>query len=222
MEIVINFKITSYMKKLLFGVISLLLMASCAGRQSSEDARKDSIRRADSIALIKAEATRIEAEEAAKAAAEQARLDSIRQDSIKSREKLNNFNLKHLTIKWEDGAYLKDFKDIKSFLTKEGFKIASKKKEKIYYDSDGETETWTPDVYTFIRPDIEIKVFSNCNDCPISEVRIILSSDEIKDKILSNTLVGMKKRGTDYYFSGEETDVVLYTKGKTIYLKNTI
>ena len=67
------------MKKLLFGAAALLVMvmASCNG--ASEKAREDSIRIADSIAQI----------EAAKAAAEQARLDSIRQDSIQNAEEFS-------------------------------------------------------------------------------------------------------------------------------------
>lgn len=61
------------MKKTLIGIAALALLASCAGGQSEEKAREDSIRRIDSIAQ-------------AAAAAEQARLDSIRQDSIMMEE----------------------------------------------------------------------------------------------------------------------------------------
>ena len=61
------------MKKLLFGVTALLLMTSCSGNGTTEKASDDSARIADSIAQV----------ENAKAAAEQARLDSIRQDSIR-------------------------------------------------------------------------------------------------------------------------------------------
>ena len=64
------------MKKLLFFAMSLILMAGCSGNGASEKANEDSIRIADSIAKV----------EAAQAAAEQARLDSIRQDSINSIE----------------------------------------------------------------------------------------------------------------------------------------
>lgn len=66
------------MKKILFGATALILMVSCSGNGTSyEKARQDSIRIADSIAQV----------EAAKAIAEQARQDSIRQDSIKRIEK---------------------------------------------------------------------------------------------------------------------------------------
>lgn len=60
------------MKKLLFFAMSLILMAGCSGNGASEKANEDSIRIADSIAKV----------EAAQAAAEQARLDSIAMDSI--------------------------------------------------------------------------------------------------------------------------------------------
>ena len=62
------------MKKILFGVAAVLLMASCSGKGDSEKASEDSARMADSIAQV----------EAVKAATEQARLDSIRQDSIRA------------------------------------------------------------------------------------------------------------------------------------------
>ena len=65
------------MKKLLFGAVALLLMASCSGNGTTEKANDDSARIADSIAQV----------EAAKAAAEQARVDSLRQDSIANAEK---------------------------------------------------------------------------------------------------------------------------------------
>lgn len=60
------------MKKLLFGVAMMLLVASCSGNGASEKEREDSVHFADSIAQV----------EAAKAVAEQARRDSLGQDSI--------------------------------------------------------------------------------------------------------------------------------------------
>lgn len=68
------------MKKFLFGAAALLLMASCSGNGTSEKKTEDSTRIADSIAQV--ETTR-----QAEIAAEQARLDSIRQDSIAKVEK---------------------------------------------------------------------------------------------------------------------------------------
>ena len=61
-------------------VVSVIL--SCCAGNNSEKLREDSIRKADSIAAIQAE------KEEAMRAAEQARLDSIRQDSIENEEKL--------------------------------------------------------------------------------------------------------------------------------------
>lgn len=55
------------MKNFLFGVTAIILMASCSSNGISEKAHEDSARIADSIAQV----------EDAKAAAEQARLDSI-------------------------------------------------------------------------------------------------------------------------------------------------
>ena len=86
------------MKILLFGTAALFLMASCSGNGGSEKTKEDSTHieatrdslLADSIA--QAEGAR-QAEEAAKAAAEQARLDSIRQDSIRKKAlERENFN----------------------------------------------------------------------------------------------------------------------------------
>lgn len=66
------------MKKLLLGGTVLLLMASCSGNGTSEKAQENAAHLADSIAQV----------EAAKAAAEQARQDSIRQDSLAKAEEL--------------------------------------------------------------------------------------------------------------------------------------
>lgn len=68
------------MKKFLFGAAALILIASCSGNDASEKVREDSTRIADSIAQV--ETTR-----QAEIAAEQARQDSIRQDSIAKVEK---------------------------------------------------------------------------------------------------------------------------------------
>lgn len=70
------------MKKLLFGAAALLLMTSCAGNGASEKSHDDSTRIADSIALV----------ESANAVAEQARLDSIRQDSIQKETEKAEFS----------------------------------------------------------------------------------------------------------------------------------
>ena len=62
------------MKKLLLGATVLLLMAGCSGHGTAEKTKEDSTRIADSIAQVEA-------------ANEQARLDSLRQDSIAKVEK---------------------------------------------------------------------------------------------------------------------------------------
>lgn len=62
------------MKKILFGAVAVLLVVSCSGNGNSERSREDSASMADSIAQV----------EDAKAAAEQARLDSIHQDSLRA------------------------------------------------------------------------------------------------------------------------------------------
>lgn len=79
-----SLKINNIIKNLLFGAATIMLMASCAGNGVSEKTKEDSIRIADSIAQV--EATR-QAEEAAMAA-EQARLDSIRRDSLAKEEEM--------------------------------------------------------------------------------------------------------------------------------------
>ena len=66
------------MRKLLFGAVALLLMASCAGNGGSEKAGTDSSQTTDSP---------VQTVDAAQAKAEQARQDSIRQDSITKAEK---------------------------------------------------------------------------------------------------------------------------------------
>lgn len=73
------------MKIYLIGIVSLTLLLSSCGNRAKERAYQDSIRTADSLAKIEADR---QAEEAAKAAAEQARPDSPRQDSIALEEKM--------------------------------------------------------------------------------------------------------------------------------------
>lgn len=209
------------MKKSVIYLSLVILVGVLSCRKAEKEQRIASSCEDDCIARI--EIQQKAEEDTVKEKAEQARLDSLHQDSISRIEKLNKFNLKPFINKWKDGSYLKDFKEIKSFLTKKGFKIVSKKKERIYYESDGEGNYWTPDVYTFIKSEIEIKVFSNCNDCPVQDIRVILATDEIKDNILRNTVRGMNKKGSEYYSSNSgDMDVIISTKGKTIFLNNTL
>lgn len=74
------------MKKFTFGLGIVLLVAGCSrnentGKGNSEEAVQDSIKTADSIAQV-------EIAKAAEAAAEQIRLDSLRQDSINTEERM--------------------------------------------------------------------------------------------------------------------------------------
>lgn len=68
------------MKKLLLGAAALFLMASCSGSGSTKNTNEESTRIADSIAQVEAE---------------QARLDSIRQDSIAKAEELAKATAKY-------------------------------------------------------------------------------------------------------------------------------
>lgn len=69
------------MKKVSYLFVLSIIFSCCAGNNAEKE-REDSIRKADSIATIQAE------KEEAMRAAEQARLDSIRQDSIANEENL--------------------------------------------------------------------------------------------------------------------------------------
>ena len=125
------------MKKLLFGTAALLLMASCSGTGTSEKTREDSTHIADSIAQV--EAIR-QAEEAAQVAAEQAHLDSIRQDSIVQEEKMKLGQLSFISHKG----------DWKKILPKFGFKLTSKKTHIKPSDYDEEA-TWEITDYVYNR-----------------------------------------------------------------------
>ena len=74
------------MKKitLLYSAVALLALASCGGGKSDEAAKADSARQADSIAAVQ------KAAEQAAQAAEQARQDSLRQDSIDKAQAFTN------------------------------------------------------------------------------------------------------------------------------------
>lgn len=105
------------MKRLIINITfiaALALMVGACGGKEAEKAAEDSARRADSMAQVKA------AEEAAIAAAEQARLDSLRQDSIEKREKAIE---KIPSFSQINGA------NMESVLKKAGFKIKKKTEE---------------------------------------------------------------------------------------------
>lgn len=114
------------MKKFTFTLIGIcaLFFASCDGGRAERE-RQDSIRRADSIAQV----------EAAMAAAEQARLDSLRQDSIEKVEKamaaVPSFNTLIST-------------DSEALFKKLGYTITRKK---VFNDQFGEYETYITATY---------------------------------------------------------------------------
>lgn len=93
------------MKKLLFGVATILLIVSCSGNGASEKAREDAARIADSIAKVEAE----------QAAAEQARLDSLRQDSIAKAQSLqaNSAEVEKMITEFYECAVLSGCKRVK-------------------------------------------------------------------------------------------------------------
>ena len=122
------------MKKFLLGIATLFMMAGCAGTGNSEKERQDSIRTADSIALLKAEAELIENERIAELARQDSiRQDSIRKDSIAKEDKMritpqtiekgvNRSALKNLGFikkvdsKWHEGdLYGEDMKYTRTF-----------------------------------------------------------------------------------------------------------
>ena len=133
------------MKNLLFGTAALFFMASCSGNGGSEKTKEDSAHieatrdslLADSIA--QAEGAR-QAEDAAKAAAEQARLDSIRQDSIAKEIEMNLGQLSFISHKG----------DWKKILPKFGFKLTSKKTYTQPSDYE-EDATWEITDYVYNR-----------------------------------------------------------------------
>lgn len=124
------------MKRILFGISALFLMASCSGNGASEKVREDSARIADSIAQV----------EAAKAAVEQARLDSIRQDSIAKAEvaaqydallnqyikAANNPSAANANKSWRLGNELEKVKDKLTPEQRAKFEKAKKKRQNNY------------------------------------------------------------------------------------------
>ena len=107
--------------------LTIGIMASCSGR-NAEKLREDSIRKADSIAAIQAE------KEEATRAAEQARLDSIRQDSIEQEAKLNLAQMSFIN----NNNWLKT-------LPKFGFELKKKKTSEDWDEWEGTDRVLTTD-----------------------------------------------------------------------------
>ncbi|MCH5236621.1 MAG: hypothetical protein J1E95_02340 [Muribaculaceae bacterium] len=186
------------MKKLLLGAVALFLMASCAGNGSSEKAREDSARIADSIAQI----------EKTKAEAEQARQDSIRQDSIKKAE-LEAFNIKLFVSPFKEegfsgrGMELKTDKQISKALANLGFsenKSVRTRTEEIC----GTEETYKSTKYTYSKTIDDKTIIVEYED----ELEIIFPNSELKDMFMKSAIkAGYKKNknysdGTGIFYQG--------------------
>ena len=112
--------------------LTIGIMASCSGRNAEKE-REDSIRIADSIAAVE------EAKEEALRIAEQARLDSIRQDSIEQEAKLNLAQM----------SFIKNNNWLKT-LPKFGFELKNKKTTEDWDEWEG-TERVVDTHYTYQR-----------------------------------------------------------------------
>ena len=165
------------MKKLLFGAAALFLVASCAGNGTSEKAKEDSAHVADSIAQV----------EAAKAAAEQARLDSIRRDSIEN-TKTPTFQTFCYPHNVDGIVTLQDFykaSHIEKSLKNLGFKLANTKKEtRETYDGE---DVYSVILKSFIKTlgDKTITVTFDNYDNHVSSVEILFPNLEQVDKFKS-------------------------------------
>lgn len=170
------------MRKLLFGALAIFLIAGCSGKVDTEKARQDSIRMADSIARVEA--------------AEQARLDSIRQDSIKNAE-LEAFNINLFVTPFKDeqfgvGLMINSDNQISKALTNLGFK-ESKTVTTKYEEICGEYTSWKSTKYTFNKTIGDETIVINSEDT----IEIIFPNAEYKDKFMKSAIAaGYKKSGT--------------------------
>lgn len=173
------------MKKVIFGMVALLLMASCSGKRAAEKAREDSIRIADSLAQIEA------------AKAEEARLDSLRQDSIKRAElEALNINLFVTPFREEGfgrGLEIRSDKQISKSLTNLGFS-ENKSLRTRYEEICGEYQSWKSTKYVFTKSiDNETIIVENED-----EVEIIFPNAELKDKFMSSVTKAGYKKSSQY------------------------
>ena len=120
------------MRKLLFGAVALLLMASCAGNGGSEKAGTDSSQTTDSP---------VQTEVAAQAEADQARQDSITKaekaaqyDELLNQyiKSVNNPNYKNANKSWELGNKLEKIKDKLTPEQRAKYKKAKSKRQRNY------------------------------------------------------------------------------------------
>ena len=152
------------MKKVLFGVVTLILMANCTGNSALEKAREDSARIADSIAQI--EAIR-QAEVAAQVAAVQARMDSIRQDSIAKEEKMRITPTVFWTIA---GDVMTSDKNLKKY----GFKKIKEIKTPIDPEMDFYEETI---IYRRTFNGRKVDYENSCGDCCVETMTFYDKAD---------------------------------------------
>ena len=179
------------MKKVLVGETALLLMASCVGNDSSEKAKEDSTRIADSIAQV--DAAR-QAEEAAQAAAERVRLDSIRQDSIAKEEEMRiNTN-----VFWTVG----DVKTSDRNLKKYGFKKIKEIKTPIDPEMDFYEETT---IYRRTFNGRKVDYESSCGGCCVETMTFYDKADldafieELEKSGYKNNGKGEYRKASAYY-----------------------
>lgn len=155
------------MKNLLLVTVILLLTASCVEKGTSDKAKEDSARLADSIAQV----------EDAKIAAEQARLDSIRKDSINNAEAdlfYNSLpNIKKLPFR--------EPSKITKYLHSLGFKGSFK------VSGESEEEMWYIGTFTMEEGPRKCKINAWIGNYDDSYDITITGDDKIKDKYYKET-----------------------------------
>ena len=173
------------MKKLLLEASALILMASCAGNGASEKANEDSARIADSIAQV----------EATQAAAEQARLDSIRQDSIAKEEEMRITP----TVFWSIGG---NVKTSDRNLKKYGFKKIKEIKTPIDPGNDFYEETI---IYRRSFNGRKVDYENSCGDCCVETMTFYDKADldafieELEKSGYKNNGKGEYSKASAYY-----------------------
>lgn len=185
------------MKKLLFGVMALILLASCSGNGGTDKSREDSILRADSIR----QADSIAAAEVA-LKAQQAMQDSIRQDSVRNDEAFANAlkALEHLPSSGNLDKYLKGL----------GFTGSSKSSVRSEYD-DAEGFDREVDVqkfnYTLTLGNKSIKYqrdIQSTMSWDTDEEKVTIEGDE---DALNNFYNNARKRGDEVTKKGNTVTI---------------
>lgn len=185
-------------KHFLISIVAVGFLTGCGGKDT-EKIREDSIRVADSIAAV----------EAARAA-EQARLDSIRQDSIKMAEEELANRLTILTFcKYNPDDRVMDQlggSQIYAKLKALGFEKTSQTTE--YHGDEGCLEPWTEEITTFEREKygyfIKVRIDGvdkkNPAAAKLGSIEITFSDSAQRDDFLQTALSNrFKKKRADYY-----------------------